>query len=165
VNTIDAGRFKSVMGHFATGVTIVTALEGDTPIGWTAQSFLSLSLEPPLVAVCPARTSTSWPRIAAADGLCINILAAGQEAICRGFAAPSDDRFAGIGWSASPGTGAPLLDGALAWIDGRIEETYPAGDHEIVIIRVDELGEGTSDGDHTHGPLLFYRAGFGSFAP
>ena len=162
MNTIDTGRFKSVMGHFATGVTIVTALEGDTPIGWTAQSFVSLSLEPPLVAVCPARTSTSWPRIAAADGLCINILGADQEALCRGFAAPSDDRFAGIGWQKSPRTGAPLIDGSLAWIEGRIEATHPAGDHEIVVIRVEDIGEATTDG-HSHGPLVFYRAGFGSF--
>src|SRR5689334_18544591 len=162
MNTIDAGRFKTVMGHFATGVTIVTALEGDTPVGFTAQSFVSLSIDPPLVAVCPALTSTSWPRIAAADGLCINILGADQEALCRGFATPSDDKFAGIGWHKSPSTGAPLLDGSLAWIDGHIDATYPAGDHEIVVIRVTDLGEATTEG-HSHGPLLFYRAGFGSF--
>ncbi len=152
------------MGHFATGVTIVTAIEGDAPVGFTAQSFVSLSLDPPLVAVCPALTSTSWPRIAAADGLCINILGADQEPLCRGFATPSHDKFAGVGWRASPGTGAPLLDGALAWIDGHVEQAYPAGDHEIVIIRVEDMGEATSDGNHSHGPLLFYRAGFGSFA-
>jgi flavin reductase (DIM6/NTAB) family NADH-FMN oxidoreductase RutF len=152
------------MGHFATGVTIVTALEGDKPVGFTAQSFVSLSIDPPLVAVCPALTSTSWPRIAAADGLCINILGADQEALCRGFATPSEDKFAGVGWRASPGTGAPLIDGALAWIDGRIADTHPAGDHEIVVIRVEDMGEATSDGEHSHGPLLFYRAGFGSFA-
>lgn len=163
MNTIDTGRFKSVMGHFATGVTIVTALEdGKTPVGFTAQSFVSLSIEPPLVAVCPALTSTSWPRIAAADGLCINILAADQEALCRGFATPSDDKFAGVGWRESPATGAPLLDGSLAWIEGRIEATYPAGDHEIVVIRVEDIGEATTD-DHSGGPLLFYRAGFGAF--
>ncbi len=164
MNTIDTGRFKSVMGHFATGVTIVTALEGDTPVGFTAQSFVSLSIDPPLVAVCPALTSTSWPRIAAADGLCINILGGDQEALCRGFATPGEDKFAGVGWRASPSTGAPLLDGSLAWIDGRIEETYPAGDHEVVTIRVEEVGEATGDGNHSVGPLLFYRAGFGSFA-
>jgi flavin reductase (DIM6/NTAB) family NADH-FMN oxidoreductase RutF len=164
VNTLDSGRFKSVMGHFATGVTVVTALDDGQPVGFTAQSFVSLSLDPPLVAVCPALTSTSWPRIAAADGLCVNILGADQEALCRGFAAPSDDKFAGIGWRPSPGTGAPLLEGSLAWIDGRIEATYPAGDHEIVVIRVVDIGEATTDGNHSHGPLLFYRAGFGSFA-
>jgi 3-hydroxy-9,10-secoandrosta-1,3,5(10)-triene-9,17-dione monooxygenase reductase component len=162
VNTIDSGRFKSVMGHFATGVTIVTALEGDTPVGFTAQSFVSLSIDPPLVAVCPALTSTSWPRIAAADGLCINILGADQEALCRGFATPSDDKFAGVGWRPGPSTGAPLIEGSLAWIEGRIEATYPAGDHEIVVIAVDEMGEATTEG-HPHGPLLFYRAGFGAF--
>jgi flavin reductase (DIM6/NTAB) family NADH-FMN oxidoreductase RutF len=165
VNTIEAGRFKSVMGHFATGVTIVTALDDARPVGFTAQSFVSLSIDPPLVAVCPALTSTSWPRIAAADGLCINILGADQEALCRGFATPSEDKFAGVGWSTAPVTGAPLLDGSLAWIEGRIEASYPAGDHEIVIINVLDVGEATTNGAHTAGPLLFYRAGFGSFAP
>lgn len=166
MNTIDAGRFKSVMGHFATGVTIVTAIDAQSgaPIGFTAQSFLSLSIEPPLVAVSPAKTSTSWPRIAAADGLCINILGADQEAVCRAMATRSDDKFAGVGWRPSPTTGAPLIDGSLAWIDGRIDATYPGGDHEIVVIAVHDLGDATSDGSRSTGPLLFYRAGFGSFS-
>ena len=164
MNTIDAGRFKSVMGHFATGVTIVTALDGDKPVGFTAQSFVSLSIDPPLVAVCPGLASSSWPRIAAADGLCINILGDDQEALCRGFATPSEDKFAGVGWRGAPATGAPLIDGSLAWIDGRIEATYPAGDHEIVVINVLDLGDASTDGDRKSGPLLFYRAGFGSFS-
>lgn len=165
MNTIDAGRFKSVMGHFATGVTIVTAIEPDTnkPVGFTAQSFLSLSIDPMLVAVSPAKTSTSWPRIAAAPGLCINILGADQEALCRGFATPSDDKFAGVGWRPSPSVGAPLIDGSLAWIDGAITTTYDAGDHVIVVIAVHDLGDATSEGGGEAGPLLFYRAGFGSF--
>ncbi len=166
MNTIDAGRFKSVMGHFATGVSIVTAIDADTgkPLGFTAQSFLSLSIDPPLVAVSPALASSSWPKIAKADGLCINILGADQEALCRGFATPSDDKFAGVGWRASHTTGAPIIDGSLAWIDGRIEATYPGGDHEIVVISVLDLGEATSEGGGVAGPLLFYRAGFGSFS-
>lgn len=165
MNTIDAGRFKSVMGHFATGVTIVTAIDAESgkPVGFTAQSFLSLSIDPMLVAVSPAKTSTSWPRIAAADGLCINILGADQEALCRGFATPSEDKFAGVGWRPSPSTGAPLIEGSLAWIDGRIAATHDAGDHEIVVIAVHDLGEATSEGGGEAGPLLFYRAGFGSF--
>jgi flavin reductase (DIM6/NTAB) family NADH-FMN oxidoreductase RutF len=166
VNTIDAGRFKSVMGHFATGVSIVTALDADDgkPVGFTAQSFLSLSLDPPLVAIAPALSSSSWPKIAKADGLCINILGADQEALCLGFATPSEDKFAGVGWRGSPSTGAPLIEGSLAWIDGRIEATYPGGDHELVVIRVLDLGDATSEGEHKVGPLLFYRAGFGSFS-
>jgi len=166
VNTIDAGRFKSVVGHFATGVTIVTAIDADTgtPVGFTAQSFVSLSLDPPLVAISPALSSSSWPRIANADGLCINILGADQEAVCRGFATPSDDKFAGVGYRAAPISGAPLIEGSLAWIDGRIEATHAAGDHEIVVISVLDMGDSTADGGHSAGPLLFYRAGFGSFA-
>ena len=128
MNTIDAGRFKSVMGHFATGVTIVTAIDTESgkPVGFTAQSFLSLSIDPMLVAVSPAKTSKSWPKIAAADGLCINILGADQESLCRGFATPSDDKFAGVGWRPSPSTGAPLIDGSLAWIDGLLRQVWSA---------------------------------------
>lgn len=166
MNTIDAGRFKSVMGHFATGVTIVTANDAETgkPVGFTAQSFVSLSIDPPLVAVSPALTSSSWPKIAAADGLCINILGGNQEDVCRGFATPSDDKFSGVAWRAGAVTGAPVIDGSLAWIEGRIETTYAAGDHEIAVISVLNLGDATSDGSHSAGPLLFYRAGFGSFS-
>lgn len=155
---IDSARFRTVMGHFATGVTVVTAVHEGTPVGFTAQSFVSLSLEPPLVAVCPGVGSSSWPRIAAAAGLCINMLAADQETLCRAFATAGADKFAGVGWSPSPISGAPVLDGCLAWVDCAIEATHEGGDHLVVVARVLELG-GAEGGD----PLLFYRGGFGRF--
>lgn len=155
---IDSARFRTVMGHFATGITIVTAVHEGTPVGFTAQSFVSLSLDPPLVAVCPGVTSSSWPRIAAADGLCINMLAANQEALCRAFATSGADKFSGVGWSPSPTSGAPVLEGGLAWVDCRVETTHEAGDHLIVVARVLEMGGGEG-GD----PLLFYRGGYGGF--
>lgn len=158
-SVIDSARFRTVMGHFATGVTIVTALDDGDPVGFTAQSFVSLSLEPPLISVSPGVGSSSWPRIAKADGMCVNILGADQESLCRAFAAPGADKFAGIGWHPSPITGAPALDGCLAWVDCRIEATHEAGDHLVVIARVLELGGGEG-GD----PLLFYRGGFGGFS-
>ncbi len=94
----DSARFREVLGHFATGVTIVTAMEGDEPVGFTCQAFTSLSLDPPLVALAPGKNSTSWPRIAAAGSFCVNILADDQEALSRDFAVSGGDKFTGVGW-------------------------------------------------------------------
>ena len=103
--SFDQGRFREVLGHFATGITIVTAMEDEGPVGFTCQSFTSLSLDPALIALAPAKTSTSWPKIAAAGAFCVNILSSDQEALCRTFAASGADKFAGVGWSTAA-TGA-----------------------------------------------------------
>ena len=155
-NGIDQARFREVLGHFATGVTIVTAMEPEGPVGFTCQSFTSLSLDPPLVALAPAKSSTSWPKIAAAGAFCVNILASTQEALCRSFAASGADKFAGVGWSTAA-TGAPVLDGGLAFVDCHLEHVHDAGDHELVIGRVLDMGVGVG------APLLYYRSGFGEF--
>ena len=109
------------------------------------------------MALAPAKSSTSWPRIVAAGAFCVNILAEHQEALCRTFAVSGGDKFAGVGWH--PGTaGTPVLEGTLAWVECRLEAIYEAGDHELVVGKVLDLGvrEGA--------PLLFYRGGFGHFA-
>lgn len=152
----DQARFRETLGHFATGVTIVTAMEPGGPVGFTCQSFTSLSLDPPLIALAPAKSSASWPKIAAAGAFCVNILASTQEALCRSFATSGTDKFAGVGWSTAA-SGAPVLDGALAFIDCSLEVVHDAGDHELVVGRVLEMGVG--DGT----PLLYYRGGFGEF--
>jgi flavin reductase (DIM6/NTAB) family NADH-FMN oxidoreductase RutF len=154
---IDTGRFKEALGHFATGVTIVTALEEGAPVGFTCQAFTSLSLEPPMVALAPAKSSTSWPRIAKAGAFAVNILSSRQEALCRSFAVSGGDKFAGVGWHSGV-TGAPLLDDSLAWIECELGVLHDAGDHELVIGHVLSLGVGEG------GPLLFYRGGFGAFS-
>src|SRR5438132_4815521 len=97
VVTPDDGRFRVVLGHFATGVTIVTAIDGDEPVGMAANSFTSVSLEPPLVLFCAAYSSTTWPRIHDARKWCVNILAEEGETLCRTFAAKGTDRFVGVG--------------------------------------------------------------------
>ncbi len=154
----DEARFREVMGHFATGVTIVTAMEGTEPVGFTCQAFTSLSIDPPLVALAPGKSSTSWPRIAAAKTFCVNILADDQEALSRDFAVSGGDKFTGVGWR--PGaSGAPVLDGALAWIECEFELAHDAGDHELVIGKVREMGVSRRQ------PLLYYRGGFGRFEP
>lgn len=147
----DASALREVMGHFATGVTVVTAMHGAQPVGFTCQSFVSLSLDPPLIAIAPSKTSTSWPRIRAADSFCVNMLADSQSELCLAFARPGGDKFTGVDWS--PGiTGAPVLRRSLAWVECRLEAAYDAGDHELVVGRVRNIstGEGT--------PLLFYRS-------
>lgn len=155
--TIDAARYRQVLGHFATGVTVITAMDGDEPVGMAANSFTSVSLDPPLVAFCAAKASSTWPRIQAAKHYCVNILAEDQEEICRLFATKDAERFRGIGWRTGE-SGAPILDEALAWIDCRIEAEHDAGDHLIVVGRVCGL-----DSADSGKPLLFYRGGYGRF--
>ena len=156
--TIDGGRFREVLGHFATGVTVVTALEDGEPVGFTCQAFTSLSIDPPLVALAPAKSSTSWPRIARAGAFCVNILAEDQEAICRDFAVSGGDKFTGVGWHRGA-SGAPVLGGALAWVECRFVRAHDAGDHELVIGRVLDLGVVAGR------PLVYFRGGFGRFEP
>lgn len=152
----ELARYREVLGHFASGVTVVTAIEGGTPVGFTCQAFTALSLEPPLVALAPGKNSTSWPRIADAGTFCVNILAADQEALCRDFAVSGGDKFTGVGWKPAS-QGAPILDGVLAWVECAFVVAHDAGDHELVLGRVLDLGVNPGK------PLVFYRGGFGSF--
>jgi flavin reductase (DIM6/NTAB) family NADH-FMN oxidoreductase RutF len=156
--SVDEQEFKDVLGRFATGVTVVTGLEEGSPVGFTCQSFMSVSIDPPYVAVAPARSSTTWPRIARAGAFCVNVLADTQEELSRGFARSGGDKFEGVGWEPAPVTGAPVLAGSLAWIDCRVELVHDAGDHELILGRVHALG--VADGN----PLLFYRSGFAGLA-
>jgi flavin reductase (DIM6/NTAB) family NADH-FMN oxidoreductase RutF len=151
---IDPAHFRHVLGHFPSGVTIVTAaLEGELA-GMTCQSFFSLSLDPPLVAFSPSKTSTSYPKIRQAGAFCINILAHDQEALCLGFSRSGADKWLDVGWR-SGATGAPILEGVQAWIDCKLEAEYPAGDHYLTLGRVIDLQVSETR------PLLYYKGGFG----
>jgi 3-hydroxy-9,10-secoandrosta-1,3,5(10)-triene-9,17-dione monooxygenase reductase component len=154
---IDESRFRQVLGHFPSGVTVITARgEDGTPAGLAVGSFASLSLDPPLVLFCAAKSSSTWPKIEAAGHFCVNILSEEQETLCRQFASKTPDKFAGVGWK--PGqSGAPILNDVLGWIDCRIESVLDGGDHHIVVGRVLELE--SSQGR----PLVFYRGGYGRF--
>jgi 3-hydroxy-9,10-secoandrosta-1,3,5(10)-triene-9,17-dione monooxygenase reductase component len=152
----DQARFREVLGHFATGITIVTATDEGEPVGFSCQSFAALSLDPPMVILAPAKSSTSWPRIARAGSFCVNILGEHQEAVCRVFAVSGGDKFDGVDWT--PGvTGSPLIDGSLATVECTLGAIYEGGDHELVTGHVVdmEIGKGS--------PLIFYRSGFGRF--
>jgi 3-hydroxy-9,10-secoandrosta-1,3,5(10)-triene-9,17-dione monooxygenase reductase component len=144
-----------VLGHFASGVSIATAICEEKPVGLTIQSFTSLSLDPPLILLSPARSSTTWPLIRRAGRLCVNILAEGQADLARQFARSGIDKYAGVSWKPAPSTQSPLFPDALAWIDCEIEHEYEGGDHFVVICRVLDLGA-----EHPGRPLVFFQSGF-----
>lgn len=151
----DTAHLRHVLGHFASGVVVVTAATSDGPVGFTCQSFSSLSLDPPLVSFSPARTSTTWPRIREVGRFCVNVLADAHRELSTAFARSGTDKYAGVSWSPSP-CGAPRLDGVVAWIDATLHEEFPGGDHTIVVARVQAL-----DADPTAAPLLFHRGAYG----
>lgn len=151
----DSSRFRHVLGHFATGVAVITAIGPSGPVGMVVSSFTSVSLEPPLVAFLPDQSSTSWPKIRAAGAFCVNILSAGQEELCAQFARKGIDKFAGVTWRAAS-SGAPILDGGMAWIDCELTQTFESGDHYIAIGRVLQL-EAAEYGV----PLVFFQGGYG----
>jgi len=152
---VDPDVLRDVLGHFASGVTVVTALTDEGPIGFTCQSFSSLSLEPPLVVFAPACTSRTWPRLREIGRFCVNVLAEGQDAVSQNFARSAPDKFAGVPWTPSA-HGAPVLEGIVAWIDGELWAEYDGGDHTIAVARVLDLG---AHADRR--PLLFHRGAYG----
>jgi len=150
----DPQRFRQVLGQFATGVTVVTSMDGDEPVGFACQAFAALSLDPPLVLFCPGRSSGTWSAIESAGTFCVNVLGEGQRDVSRVFGTRGADKFGSVAWSHSE-QGMPVLDGVLSWIDCSIETVHTAGDHYVVIGRVLDLG--TSGDDR---PLLFYRGDY-----
>lgn len=149
----DAETFKDVMGSFPTGVAVITAIHNGAPVGFTCQSFVSLSLQPPLISLSPAKTSTTWPRIRASETFCVNVLEETQTELCSAFARSGGDKFTGVDWWPGP-SGAPLLTGAAAWIECRLEIAHEAGDHEVAIGRVLSLARGNGR------PLVFCDSEF-----
>lgn len=155
---IEPSTLRSVLGRFCTGVAVITAQGEGGPLGFACQSVTSLSLAPPFVSFCPAKTSTSWPSMRRSGAVGINVLAADQRELCGRFAVSGGDKFDGARWWAG-GNGAPALGGVIARIEASIEVEHDAGDHTIVIARVTGL-----DAPRGAGPLLFYRGGYGGFA-
>ncbi len=149
---IGSAEFKDVASHFCTGIVVVTAIADERPVGMTCQSFVSVSLDPPLVLFCAALSSTTWPSIRAVGEFCVNVLADDQLSVCQSFAASGGNKFQGIAWEVSP-AGHPSINGCLAHIECAIEDVREAGDHDVVIGRVRDLRLGSPG----H-PLLFYQA-------
>jgi len=156
VNAIQSDTFRRVMGHFVTGVTVVTALDGDRPFGITVNALSSVSLDPPLVMVALDRRRFLTPIVRAAGRYAVNILSEDQQALSDCFAGapvePGREAFCGAEWHAGS-TGLPLIDGAIATLECTVVETFSAGDHDLFIGRVDALDNEL----HHPKPLLYYR--------
>jgi flavin reductase (DIM6/NTAB) family NADH-FMN oxidoreductase RutF len=153
--TPASDHFRQVLGRLPTGVVIVAGSDGERQFGLVCGSFMSVSLEPPLVAVCPAKSSTSWPSIEATGAFCANVLTAAQEQLARRFATSGGDKFAGVDWRPAPATGSPQLDGVAAWIDCRVYKRIEAGDHWLVLGEVLDLSV-----HHDAGALVFHGGAY-----
>ncbi|GAA5028134.1 flavin reductase family protein [Streptomyces siamensis] len=147
---MDQREFRNILGRFTTGVVLVTAQTADGPAGMAVNSFTSVSLDPPLVALCAAHTSTTWPAVRAAGSFAVTILGGRHAELCRLFSERGADRFAGRDWARSP-AGHPIPADGLAWLECRPSVIHPAGDHELVIAAVD--GGALSDAAD---PLVFH---------
>ncbi|MFF2354587.1 flavin reductase family protein [Kitasatospora sp. NPDC058115] len=156
---LDAATLRQAFGAYPTGVVAIGALRGDEPVGFAASSFVSISLQPPMVAVSVARTSTTWPRLAEAEVLGLSVLSHGQGTLCRRLASREANRFDGVAWTATP-EGAVLVEDAALWLTARVGATYDGGDHEIVLLELlsVELFAGVE-------PLVFHTSQFRELLP
>jgi 3-hydroxy-9,10-secoandrosta-1,3,5(10)-triene-9,17-dione monooxygenase reductase component len=154
---VDRNDYRRVLGCYATGVTVLTAQRPEGPVGMACNSLTSVSLDPPLIAVCPAKTSKTWPAIRDVGRFVANVMAADHAEHVRTFARTCEDRFAATRWHRR-GCG-PALDEALAWIECELLDEHDAGDHTIAVARVVAL-DGPRDAD----PLVFFRSRYGTFA-
>ena len=156
MRTVEPDRFRAVMGHFATGVAVVTVNAPGGPQGMTANAVASLSLEPVLVLVCFDNGARTLPEVERAGRFGVNVLAAGQEHLARRFASKDVTKFAEVAHSVHDGI--PVLDGALAWVGCELERVVPGGDHTIGIgaVQAAELGPPGTE------PLIWFRGSYGS---
>lgn len=152
---VDKQEFRGVMGHFATGVTVITTRDGDGKLyGLTANAVSSVSLEPPLVLCCVDKKADSYSAFGASKVFAVNILSKEQEVLSRTFAKSGGDKFAGVGYRHGP-TGCPLLDDVIAHLDCEVRYAFDAGDHTIFVGEPVEISM-----DQETDPLLYFRGGY-----
>lgn len=150
---IDPSAFRDTLGHYASGITIIGGHDGFRPVGFTCQSFYSVSVDPPLVSFSAMRSSTSYPEIRKSGKFAVNVLSQSQLALSNQFARKGDDKWAEISWSLTR-NGNPIIADTLMWLDCSLHAEYEAGDHYIVVGRVNE----TSPADwHGGEPLLYFK--------
>ncbi|MGC1419680.1 MAG: flavin reductase family protein [Acidimicrobiales bacterium] len=154
MSSLDITHYKEVVGHYVTGVVVITALIGEEPVGFTCQTFSSLSLDPILISFAAISAGSSWLRIREADAVGFNMLAADQVELARVFATSGIDKFTGVAWSRAP-HGSPLLEGALAHLEGQILSVTTHGDHDFAVVSIDFVQADAGS------PLLYYRGDFG----
>lgn len=154
----DPATFRKVLGNVPTSVSIVTGEDADGHFGIVIGSLVSISLEPPLVGFFIDNRSGTLARILGCERLCVNILSSEQARFCREFSVNKTDRFACGSWLHEHGD-APRLDGALAWIAGRLERFAEIGDHHLIVLEPDLLAENAACA--ASDPLVFFRGAFG----
>ncbi|CAB3883910.1 Flavin-dependent monooxygenase, reductase subunit HsaB [Achromobacter dolens] len=157
---IEPLRFREALGHYASGITVVTTHIDGEPIGFTCQSFHSVSMSPPLVSFSVMSNSASYPKIRHAGRFAVNILSDAQVEVSNQFARRGTDKWRGIDWKESP-LGNPLIAGSLHWIDCEIHAEYAAGDHVIVIGEVKALN--LQEAAATQ-PLLYFKGQYRNIA-
>ena len=156
--SIDKSIFRRVMGSFASGVTVVTVMDPDGgPRGFTASAVSSLSLEPRMLLVCVSERSSTLDIIRNVGSFAVNILTATQQEVAQQVATPTGNRFAGLRWRPGSETGAPVIDGSLAYAECRLTDTCKGGDHVIV------MGEIVAGDAHEAEPLLYFRGRYGRY--
>jgi 3-hydroxy-9,10-secoandrosta-1,3,5(10)-triene-9,17-dione monooxygenase reductase component len=148
---VPPALMREVLGHFVSGIVVITAAGPDGPLGFTCQSFASLSLHPPLVSFAPSRRMNTWPRIRTVGRFCVNVLATGHQSVSDGFARSGVDKFAGVRWQPAP-SGSPILDGVSAWVDCTLWKEHDGCDHTIAVGLVQSLGAVPE-----RLPLIYYR--------
>jgi flavin reductase (DIM6/NTAB) family NADH-FMN oxidoreductase RutF len=149
-DALDVTRLRQTFGCFPSGITAVCGLVDGTPVGMVASSFTSVSIDPPLVSVCVAKTSSTWPILRTAGRIGVSVLAADHEAVSRQLSSRAEDRFAGVQWDATP-HGAVVLHGAPAVLECSLYEEVPAGDHHIILLRIESVSA-----DPEIAPLVFH---------
>ena len=157
---IEPLRFREALGHYASGITVITSRIGDEPIGFTCQSFYSVSMNPPLVSFSVMSRSYSYPKIRQAGRFAVNILSGEQINISNKFARQSADKWHGVEWQESP-LGNPIIDGSLHWLDCEIHAEHTAGDHLIVIGEVKALNLQEMTATQ---PLLYFKGQYCNLA-
>ena len=158
---IDSTNFRRALGRYASGITVVSGMSGGEPVGFTCQSFHSVSLRPPLILLSVMQGSSSWPKIRDSRTFCVNVLAQEQRHISDGFARSGSDKWAGVEWSSTV-AGNPVIDGVLAWFDCDLYAEHAAGDHIIVVGKVRDFVE--SEEKNSGQPLLYFKGQYGKLA-
>jgi flavin reductase (DIM6/NTAB) family NADH-FMN oxidoreductase RutF len=157
---LDPLSLREVFSAFPSGVVALAALTDGRPVGMAASTFTPVSLDPPLVSVCVARTSATWPLLRMSRTIGLSVLSANQQEACKQLSTKrSDDRFHGLQWTSTHG-GAVMLTGASAWLECIIDKRVPAGDHDIAVLQICDL-----DGDYDVAPLVFHGSQFHVIAP
>lgn len=153
MGSFEVEHCKEVLGHYATGVVVITALSEQGPAGFTCQTFGSLSVDSALIFFAASSASPSWRKVRDVGVLAVNILKDDQESLARAFAVSGSDKFAHAAWFRAP-NGSPLLEGCHAYVEGTIREVTNHGDHDIVVAEMDYAS--TEPGN----PLIYYRGGY-----